>query len=611
LLEAYLQLIDSQPSNIYLIFAGEFSKDEFGIQLKNTILQSKLTNNIRITGYLSNEEYNQYLQISDLAIQLRQFSRGETSKAVLDCLSYGTPVIVNNEATYKDYPDNVVIKINAQPSCNELINSLKKIIAHKELLTQYSIDGLNYVTEKHNITVCAAQYAAIIHECISRYTQSKTSEWIKTFAPILSLSKNQSYDSNLAITWLNNLRQTIFQRRRIFIDVSHIAEFDLNTGIQRVVKKITSALYCSKELEFEPIAVNLINGQLQVAKSWLTKQQLLLPHEIKELSDKPIQFRTGDYFLMLDSSWNRYSEFSTVFKQARNASVPIITVIYDLIPLHLKGTLNIVEGGAEWFEGFFHKAIANSDMLLCISRTVADEVVSYLEQHTQENLRRSKINVDYWHLGADFRSTEIGNFSSRVEEIFSTSSPYLLMVGTIEPRKSHALALEVMEKLWEKDTSLNLCIAGKQGWLVDDLMAKLRLHPFRNIKLFLIEEPTDDEIAALYQNAAALLFLSKMEGFGLPLVEAANYGTPIICSDIPVFREICSEHATYVNIDDKEQLIEQLLAWHEKYKTKNLPDTSKISVLTWEQSAESMVDTITNNQYHWTSNNDYKNIEVV
>jgi len=86
---------------------------------------------------------------------------------------------------------------------------------------------------------------------------------------------------------------------------------------------------------------------------------------------------------------------------------------------------------------------------------------------------------------------------------------------------------------------------GKAG-MVSDLMDRLRGHPMRGTRLFVLDAPSDQDVSFLYGHAAGLLYLSKGEGFGLPLLEAANHGTPIICSDIPVFHEIAGDFATYV-----------------------------------------------------------------
>ena len=297
---------------------------------------------------------------------------------------------------------------------------------------------------------------------------------------------------------------------------------------------------------------------------------------------------------MLDSSWQRYTEFYPVFEQARRVHVPVITAVYDLLPITLPPGC-FAEGGGEWFERWFRNAIDSSDGLLCISRATANEVIAYVEKYCPQ---KSALKVGYWHLGSDLDECDFkNNVSDRVNKV--KQKPYLLVVGTIEPRKSHALILEAMELLWEQGVELNLCIAGKEWWMVEKLMERMRLHPELGKHFFFIEKPSDSEIAALYKDASGLIFLSIGEGFGLPLVEAAHYGVPIICSDIPVFREIAGEYATYIKPDAPQRVSQEILKWWALKESGKLPDTKNMPRLTWEESAEQLLKVVFEGDWCW------------
>ena len=280
-----------------------------------------------------------------------------------------------------------------------------------------------------------------------------------------------------------------------------------------------------------------------------------------------------------------------MFAAARSAQVPIYTVVYDLLPILLPPGC-FVPGGREWFEGWINKAIRYSDGLIGISRSTAEEVANYVEQQLPPGERPA---IGFWHLGSDFGSagqTEASKEVMRVE-----GRRYLLMVGTIEPRKSHATALDAMEQLWETGEDLCLVIAGRQGWLVDDLMIRIRGHAELGRRLLFFDGPTDAEMAFLYRHAQALLFLSKGEGFGLPLVEAAHYGTALICSDLPVFREIAEGFAWFVDHTNGTKVATGIRAWS-KLKAKNRhPDSRAMPRLNWQQSADQLIDVVMNNRW--------------
>lgn len=593
LLEGFLASRMRKNARVHLVFAGELAKDEFGRQLEASVAKAALGDRIRITGFLSELDYEKYLQIADVAVQLRTKSRGGTPKGVLDCLAHGVPVIVNNDASYRDYPDDVVIKLTAEPTIDEIALALNEISGSETVREAFALAGLDYVRSHHDPAHCAAEYAAAIHEFVERAGRAKPDAFVSAFAPHLATCADSELASQNAADWLESISLPTFARRRVFVDVSHIAQCDHRTGIQRVVREIVRALYCSEHAGFEPIAVELVGGVLQVATAWLDRMGLLLEQEKRSTSTMaPVSFRAGDVLLMLDSSWARYNEFYPVFNEARNSRVPVYTAVYDILPLLLPDG-NFVEGGKEWFSGWIANAIVASDGLVCISRAVADDLMTYMKSNP--SLTRLP-KVGFWHLGSDFSSRAVeGVVTTQVADM--ATRPYLLIVGTIEPRKSHALALEAMERLWKDGDELCLCIAGKEGWMVSELMERLRNHPLAGKKLFLFEGPSDADIQFLYEHAAGLLFLSKGEGFGLPLIEAANHGTAIVCSDIPVFREIAGDFAIYIDQSSLETATAGIRHWWDASRAGELPDTKLMPRLTWEQSGSALLNVVFDN--HW------------
>jgi len=583
LLQAMLDPRLSGDKRIHLVFAGEMAGDDFGRRLTEAIRSCKLGDRMRVTGYLSDADYQKYLRITDVAIQLRTKSRGGTPKGVLDCLAHGVPVVVNEEASYRDYPAGVVTLLPADPDPSTIASALAELCADEGKRTAAAQRGLEYVRSEHDPEQCAARYACAIHEFIERQAKTQPAAQAAAFAPHIPAASPGAVEA--ATDWMERVAPPHFERRRLFVDVSHIAAHDHGTGIQRVVTRTVEEIYCSDRAGFEPVAVELTGGALRLAASWLERRGLLVPQEIEAAAAAPpMSFRPGDVLLMLDSSWERYAEFHPVFAQARAAGVPVWTAVYDLLPILLpKG--NFVRGGPEWFEGWFRDAARQSDGLVCISNAVAEDVRRYVGR--LDDLPR-KPRVDFWHLGANFASTGTpGAVSGAVTEISRRN--YLLMVGTIEPRKSHAVALKAMERLWSKGLDLDLCIAGKEGWLMKEFVQSLRTHPQLGKRLHFLEQPADTEIDALYSKAAGLLFLSKGEGFGLPLVEAAGHGTPILCSDIPSFREVAGAHATYVDGAHADTLAGQIMEWSKARSAGKLPDTKSMPRLDWEQSAAALL----------------------
>jgi glycosyltransferase involved in cell wall biosynthesis len=115
-----------------------------------------------------------------------------------------------------------------------------------------------------------------------------------------------------------------------------------------------------------------------------------------------------------------------------------------------------------------------------------------------------------------------------------------LVLGTIEGRKNHGLLLDVWRRLAQRigEKAPRLVVVGQRGWQAEEVFAAFDGDPLLRAHLSEVNLCSDDQLAALFASARALLFPSKAEGFGLPLVEALSAGLPVIASDLRVFREI-------------------------------------------------------------------------
>lgn len=135
------------------------------------------------------------------------------------------------------------------------------------------------------------------------------------------------------------------------------------------------------------------------------------------------------------------------------------------------------------------------------------------------------------------------------------SPPYFVTLGTIEPRKNHALLLDVWARLGP--TAPRLYIVGHRGWADAGLLARLDDLPI-NSPIREVQGLPDAAVAALLQGATALLAPSHAEGFGLPPLEAASLGTPVIAANLGVTKELLGDKAVYLDPCDSYSWLETI-----------------------------------------------------
>lgn len=148
-------------------------------------------------------------------------------------------------------------------------------------------------------------------------------------------------------------------------------------------------------------------------------------------------------------------------------------------------------------------------------------------------------------------------------ETHHLTRPYLLTVGTVEPRKNLPFLMYVFETL---DLDVDLVIAGMRGWKTEPILRRMETSIRRN-RIHYLDYVTDDELPALYTAAEAFVFPSLYEGFGFPPLEAMRCGTPVISSSTSSLPEVLGEAAELAEPYDVE-------AWIDKI-TRVLTDTGK------------------------------------
>jgi glycosyltransferase involved in cell wall biosynthesis len=134
--------------------------------------------------------------------------------------------------------------------------------------------------------------------------------------------------------------------------------------------------------------------------------------------------------------------------------------------------------------------------------------------------------------------------------------------------------------------------------MVEQLVTRLRRHPERGKRLLWLEKASDEMLMRLYESSAALLAASEGEGFGLPLVEAAQHRLAIIARDLPVCREVAGDHAFYFAGLAPEDLAAAISEWLALRERGEEPSSEEMPWLTWAQSTGQLLDVLQNERWY-------------
>jgi glycosyltransferase involved in cell wall biosynthesis len=214
---------------------------------------------------------------------------------------------------------------------------------------------------------------------------------------------------------------------------------------------------------------------------------------------------------------------------------------------------------ALWYAAMLPRLIRKVRAIITVSHFSKERIVSLT------GVESKRVNVIYNGVDERFRVAEADTVK-RVKADFGLTSPYILFVGSIEPRKNLKMLLEA----WRLGgfAGATLAVVGAGGHLFPKLQ-------FDSIPdgVRLLGSVGDDMLPALYSGAAGFVYPSVYEGFGLPPLEAMASGCPVAVSDIPAHREICGKTAMYFDPfipEDISTKLEWLL---------NLDDASRASLV--------------------------------
>lgn len=376
------------------------------------------------------------------------------------------------------------------------------------------------------------------------------------------------------------------ETRRLFWNIGSLAFKDEVSGVARVAKSLLPPLMAGALFEVYPVYTSGKYGGYVYAHDYV---QGVMGNADGAL-DTPVIFRNGDILLSPIPDVKEVETHFCALKTLQCRGVRILFLVHDLIPLQHP------EFCPEAFRNEFARwlpMISRFDGVLTVSAVVADEYRAWRKENIESNV---PFFVDWFHLGADMEKRFPGRgLPSCASSVLSAMSlrPTFLSVSTLEPRKGYGQSLAAFERLWAGGCDVNFVIVGRQGWEADTLAAKIERHPEMGRRLFWLRGVGDEVLDRLYTAADCVLFASEAEGFGLAVVEGAAHGRPLVLRDLPVFREIAGDGATYFSGRSAEVLADCLKDWLHRREKGDVMSSENIRVLSWDESANMLLSRLT------------------
>lgn len=370
-------------------------------------------------------------------------------------------------------------------------------------------------------------------------------------------------------------------RSVLWVDVTRSSQSDRITGIERVTREISSALTKLPVGPKTPIVrffrVSALGDPRGVVNQWWqTTTRRYSPTERNRC-----RFQSGDTVLLLDLSLAPQGLNQREVAHLQKRKIRVVATVYDTLPANFPGLFPPQKYAvfAEWM-----KTVEQSDGFIYISRT------------TRAAFRKAT-NLCLNPGGRKEMLIKLGSLASRrsldetrgAKRMDKTQRLNILAVGTVEPRKDYDGIIDALDILWSQGWKGRFTLIGKPGWGFEQTAERIQKHQRYGEDLIWKRSVGDAELAKNYEFADCLVANSVAEGFGLPLIEAADSGVPVLARNIDVFREVLPT-AEFFEGGDAQALARKLKTVSERGRRKKNKGGGLASQgYSWSESAASVM----------------------
>ena len=223
---------------------------------------------------------------------------------------------------------------------------------------------------------------------------------------------------------------------------------------------------------------------------------------------------------------------------ARAFACPLVVSLHDLYPFDIPQNFGLIKGHIS--RELMHQCLRKVDAIACVSESTRRRV----RQMFGARLNRKAVTIP--------NAVEPPSLAPARPPLLSEDQPFLLCIAQHRANKNIPLALRIFERLLRRGPvrhDAKLLVIGISGPETPRIHAQIRASRLER-SVVLLSGISESEMQWCYRNCQLLLAPSSIEGFGLPIAEALLAGCPVVCSDIPAFREIGGDHCRYVPFGD-------------------------------------------------------------
>jgi glycosyltransferase involved in cell wall biosynthesis len=291
------------------------------------------------------------------------------------------------------------------------------------------------------------------------------------------------------------------------------------------------------------------------------------------------RLQPADTLVLIGTNWN-VSRIESLARRHAERGGRVIQVVYDLIPL--RHPEYCIDSLARKFTAYLRRSLSFTSRYVCISEATAADMRGYLHE------QGANTEVMVWPLAHEFEGyprNHRGTIPTDTELLPASSEPFVLCVGTIEVRKNGVFLLEAWQRLIHElgDRAPRLVFAGKYGWKIEAFCQRLERDERLRERVSVVATPTDSDLAALYERCLFTVYPSLVEGWGLPVGEAAWFGKVTVASSSSSLPEVLGPLADYARPDDLDGFAQAVrrIVENAEYRTAREREITAAPLRTW------------------------------